>query len=98
MGPTESTNPLSDQPAIKAIVKKVATRAAAASTRLENRAVPTDHVRSEGVKASTHVGPASAEHGETLSDTTVGAPCCQSPPRPHAPTALGLIRVATARS
>lgn len=34
-----------------AAIKKAAARAAAASTELENRAVPAGHVRSRGVKA-----------------------------------------------
>jgi len=38
-------------PVKKAVVKRVAARASAASTKLENRAVPAGHVRSRGVKA-----------------------------------------------
>ena len=34
----------------KTVVKKVAARASAGSTKLENRAVPSGHVRSRGVK------------------------------------------------
>jgi hypothetical protein len=37
-------------PVKKAVVKKVAVRASTASTKLENRAVPSGHVRSRGVK------------------------------------------------
>lgn len=52
MGRPEPTDSFSNKaaPAKDALVKKVAARAATASTRLEDRSVPSGHVRSRGVK------------------------------------------------
>lgn len=52
MSRVKSTNPHTVQPTAEmhALVNKIAVRAATGSTRLENREVPTGHVRSRGVK------------------------------------------------
>lgn len=45
-------NPFPGRPAseMQVLVNKIAARAVTASTKLENRSVPTGHVRSRGVK------------------------------------------------
>ena len=52
MAGAKLTNPHTGQPLseMQVLANKIAVRAATASTKLENRAVPAGHVRSRGVK------------------------------------------------